>query len=164
MLRDARYAHLAAALALLVGLMAAVAGLLRLGFVADLLSRPVLVGYMADAGSGLLRGFPVSSSATRTAIAVATGARSQLYSVITAVTVITALLFARPVLVRFPTAALGAIAIYAALRLIDVTAFRRLLAFRRTELAIALAACIGVLAFNILYGSWSRSHCPLPTC
>ena len=42
-----RYAELATSLALLVGLMAVVAGLLRLGFVADLLSRPVLVGYLA---------------------------------------------------------------------------------------------------------------------
>ena len=37
-------------------------------------------------------------------------------------------------------------------RLIDVTAFRRLLRFRRTELLIAVAACVGVLAFDILYG------------
>ncbi len=39
--------RLATTLALLVGLMAVAAWLLRLGFVADLLSRPVLVGYMA---------------------------------------------------------------------------------------------------------------------
>jgi MFS superfamily sulfate permease-like transporter len=39
-----------------------------------------------------------------------------------------------------------------ALRLIDVTAFRRLFAFRRTELAIALATCLAVLGLNILYG------------
>jgi sulfate permease, SulP family len=43
----ARYADLATTLALLVGLMSVGAGLLRLGFVADLLSRPVLVGWMA---------------------------------------------------------------------------------------------------------------------
>ena len=43
----ARYAELAATLALLVGLMGTAAWLLRLGVVADLLSRPVLVGYMA---------------------------------------------------------------------------------------------------------------------
>ena len=42
---QARYASLAATLALLVGAMAAAAGLARLGFLADLLSRPVLVGY-----------------------------------------------------------------------------------------------------------------------
>jgi sulfate permease, SulP family len=33
-----------------------------------------------------------------------------------------------------------------------VQAFRRLLAFRRTELGIAVAAGLGVLAFDILYG------------
>src|SRR5690349_10436984 len=43
----ARYAGLAATLALLVGVMSVAAWLLRLGFVADLLSRPVLVGYLA---------------------------------------------------------------------------------------------------------------------
>src|SRR5690348_3688242 len=43
----ARYAKLATTLALLTGLMALAAWLLRLGFFADLLSRPVLVGYLA---------------------------------------------------------------------------------------------------------------------
>ena len=42
----ARYAALAAALAILVGLFALVAWVARLGFVADLLSRPVLIGYL----------------------------------------------------------------------------------------------------------------------
>ena len=42
--------------------------------------------------------------------------------------------------------------IFAAIQLIDVTAFRRLLAFRRAELLIAVATFAGVLAFDILYG------------
>ena len=42
-----RYATLAAALGLLVGIMCFLGGVLRLGFLADLLSRPVLVGYMS---------------------------------------------------------------------------------------------------------------------
>ena len=41
-----RYAALAAAVALLVGAICFVGGLARIGFLADLLSRPVLVGYM----------------------------------------------------------------------------------------------------------------------
>ena len=41
-----RYAALAAAAAVLVGAMCFVAGLVRLGFLADLLSHPVLIGYM----------------------------------------------------------------------------------------------------------------------
>jgi sulfate permease, SulP family len=107
---------------------------------------------VANVGSGLLHGFPVSSSASRTAVAITAGSRTQLYSVAAAVSVVAVLIFARPVLAHFPTAALGAIVIYAALRLIDVTAFRRLFRFRRTELLIAVSACVGVLAFDILYG------------
>jgi sulfate permease, SulP family len=107
---------------------------------------------VANVGSSLVRGFPVSSSATRTAIAVTSGSRTQVYSLAAAATVAGVLLAARPVLARFPDAALGAIVIYAAIRLIDVAAFRRLFTFRRAELAIAAATCAGVLAFNILYG------------
>jgi high affinity sulfate transporter 1 len=43
----ARYAGLAAVLALMVGVMCIVGWAARLGFLAELLSRPVLVGYMA---------------------------------------------------------------------------------------------------------------------
>lgn len=43
----ARYAVLAASLAVVVGLLCVLAWLARLGFVADLLSRPVLIGYLA---------------------------------------------------------------------------------------------------------------------
>jgi sulfate permease, SulP family len=107
---------------------------------------------VANVGSGLLHGFPVSSSGSRTAVAVTAGSRTQLYSVAAAASVIAVLIFARPVLARFPTAALGAIVIFAAVRLIDVTAFRRLLRFRRAELLIAVSACVGVLVFDILYG------------
>jgi len=63
----ARYAELASLLALLVGLLAIVAGLVRLGFIADLLSRPVLAGYMAGLAAimiagqlGRVTGVPVS--------------------------------------------------------------------------------------------------------
>lgn len=49
-----RYAALMAALAGLVGVIALVAGVLRLGFAADLLSKPVLVGYITGVGITLL--------------------------------------------------------------------------------------------------------------
>jgi sulfate permease, SulP family len=115
-------------------------------------NRELLALGVANAGSSLLRGFPVSSSASRTAIAVASGSKTQVYSLTTAAAVVAVLLFLRPVLSRFPTAALGAIVIYAAIQLINVPAFRRLFTFRRTELLIAVSTCIAVLAFNILYG------------
>ncbi|HYO01231.1 MAG TPA: sulfate permease [Mycobacterium sp.] len=62
-----RYAAMAAVLALLVGGICLVAGLCRLGFLADLLSRPVLVGYMTGVAVimiggqlGKVTGVPVS--------------------------------------------------------------------------------------------------------
>jgi high affinity sulfate transporter 1 len=115
-------------------------------------NRELLALGTANVGASLMHGFPVSSSASRTAIGIAAGSRTQLYSLTAAASVVAVLLFARPVLAHFPAAALGAIVIYAALRLIDVAAFRRLFAFRRTELAIAVATCAGVLSLNILYG------------
>jgi len=118
----------------------------------------------ANIGASLLHGFPVSSSASRTAIAVATGSRSQVYSVAAAGSVLVVVFFLRPVLARFPEAALGAIVIYAAIRLIDVAVFRRLLAFRRGELVVALSACAGVLVLNILYGVQLVVGISSPTC
>lgn len=103
-------------------------------------------------GSSLVGGFPVSSSASRTSIADASGARSQLYSLVAAgLTVVSVLVFSA-VIAAFPTAALGGVVVYAAIRLIDVGEFRRLWAFRRREFFLAIFATAGVLLFDILYG------------
>src|SRR2546430_3824433 len=93
----------------------------------------------ANLGAGLLHGFPVSSSGSRTALGVATGSRTQLYSLVALATVGGILLAGGPPPARCPTAALGAIVVYAALRLIDLAGFRRLNTFRRNELLLAVA-------------------------
>jgi sulfate permease, SulP family len=107
---------------------------------------------VANIGTGLFRGFPISSSGSRTALALASRARSQVYSLVALAAVATVLLVAGSVLARFPTAVLGAIVVYAAVLLIDLAGFRRLAAFRRSELFLALAALAGVLVLGILYG------------
>jgi high affinity sulfate transporter 1 len=107
---------------------------------------------VANIGAGLFRGLPVSSSGSRTALADAAGARSQLHSLVTAAIVVATLLFLGPLLTRFPAPALGAIVVYAAVRLIDIDGFKRLAKFRRNELMLALAAMLGVLVFDILQG------------
>ena len=53
-----------------------------------------------------VRGFPVSSSASRTAIGKVAGSRTQLYSVTAAVVVAVVLLFGHTILAHFPQAAL----------------------------------------------------------
>ncbi len=115
-------------------------------------NRELLALGASNIGAGLLKGFPVSSSASRTALADAGGARTQVYSLVSLVCVLAVLLFLGPLLALFPTAALGALIIYAAIRLIDVSEFRRLATFRRTEAVIALASGAGVLVAGILYG------------
>ncbi|WP_336116025.1 SulP family inorganic anion transporter [Streptomyces sp. PTD9-10] len=103
-------------------------------------------------GAGVLHGFPVSSSASRTALASSAGARSQLYSLVAGAVVLAVLLFLSPLLSRMPSAALGALVVYAAARMIDVAGFRRLASFRRRELFLALGCLAGVLTLGILYG------------
>jgi MFS superfamily sulfate permease-like transporter len=107
---------------------------------------------VCNVGAGLMHGFPVSSSGSRTALGDAVGSRTQLYSLVMLVAVLAVMLFGRGVLATFPTAALGALVVYAALRLVDVREFKRLARFRRSELVLALATTAAVLVFGVLYG------------
>jgi len=107
---------------------------------------------VANAGAGLTQGFPVSSSGSRTVIGDAVGGRSPLMGLAVVASVVVVLLFFRPLLAEFPSAALGALVMYAAIRLIDVAEFRRLARFRKSELILALATTVGVLVVDILYG------------
>lgn len=106
----------------------------------------------ANLTAGVLQGFPVSSSGSRTAVAAAAGAKSQVYSLVVLAMVIITLLFAGALLSTFPAAALGALVVYAAVRLIDLGEFRRIGRFRRSELILALATCVGVVTLGVLYG------------
>ncbi|OBF31359.1 sulfate transporter [Mycolicibacterium peregrinum] len=102
--------------------------------------------------AGVTQGFPVSSSGSRTALGDAVGSRTQLYSLVMLATVLVVMLAGRDLLEHFPMAALGALVVYAALRLIDVAEFRRLASFRRSELVLAVATTVAVLGLGVLYG------------
>jgi SulP family sulfate permease len=106
----------------------------------------------ANLAVGAAQGFPVSSSGSRTAIGDSMGSRSQLYSIAALAMVVLAVVFLGPILAAFPTAALGAVVVYAAVRLVDVPEFRRIGGFRRTELALALGTTVAVLALGALQG------------
>ena len=73
----------------------------------------------ANLGAGLFSGFPVSSSGSRTVIGDAMGSRTQLYSLVAAAILLLTMLFLGPALSTFPLAALGALVVFAAIRLID---------------------------------------------
>lgn len=107
---------------------------------------------VANLGGGLVQGFPVSSSASRAAIGDSMGSKSQVYSLAAFGVVLGVLLFLRPLLALFPTAALGALVIFAATKLVDIPEFLRLKAFRQGDFALALATTAGVLATDLLMG------------
>ncbi|MFG2416228.1 SulP family inorganic anion transporter [Streptomyces goshikiensis] len=115
-------------------------------------NRELLALGAANLGAGFMHGFPVSSSASRTALAQSAKARSQAYSLAAALAVLMVLLFLGPLLAHTPSAVLGAIVVYAAVRLVEVGEFRRLAAFRRRELLLALGCLLGVLTLGILHG------------
>lgn len=106
----------------------------------------------ANVAAGLIGGFPSSSSGSRTALGVAAGSRTQLYSLVAMVWTLAIILFLGPLLARFPTVVLGAIVLYAATKLVDIPGYRKLWSFRRNEFGLAIAALAGVLIFGILYG------------
>jgi SulP family sulfate permease len=106
----------------------------------------------ANLSAGFLSGFPVSSSGSRTVIGDALGSRTQLYSLVAAAMVLLTTLFLGPALATFPMAALGAVVVFAAFRLIDLAELRRIARFRRSELVLALATTAAVLIFGVLYG------------
>ena len=99
-----------------------------------------------------MQGFPVSSSGSRTVIGDSLGSKTQLFSLVAMGVVISVLLCLRPVLSLFPKAALGAIVIFAAFKLIEIPEFIRLYRFRRSEFFLAIITTIGVLVTDILVG------------
>jgi sulfate permease, SulP family len=107
---------------------------------------------LANLGAGLMQGFPVSSSGSRTVIGDNLGSKTQLFSLVAMGVVISVLLWLRPVLALFPKAALGAIVIFAAFKLIEISEFMRLYRFRRSEFFLAIITIFGVLVTDILAG------------
>lgn len=114
-------------------------------------ARRELLGLgLANLGAALMRGFPVSSSGSRTAIGHAVGARTRVAGLFTLACTAAALLAFRPVLEHFPSAALGAVVVYAAVRLLKPGEFLRLARLRPSELAIALLTAAAVVAVGVL--------------
>jgi high affinity sulfate transporter 1 len=106
----------------------------------------------ANIATGFFQGFPISSSASRTPVAIQAGARSQLTPLVGAAAVAILLVAAPDLLRNLPQAVLGAVVVAAALRLIDVGEIRSLWRIRRTEFVLWLAAFLGVLFLGVLAG------------
>ena len=80
----------------------------------------------ANLAAGFFQGFPISSSSSRTPVAEAAGARTQLTSVVAALTIALLLLTAPNLLQNLPKTALAAVVIASAIGLIEVADLRRI--------------------------------------
>jgi sulfate permease, SulP family len=107
---------------------------------------------VSNIGAGLLQGFAVDGSLSRSAVADSSGARSQLTSIILFCFLIVTMLFLLPLFHDLPEAVLGAIVIAAVSHLVDVKALRRLRRVDHTDFVIALLCFAGVLVFGLLVG------------
>lgn len=112
-----------------------------------------LVGFgAANVASGLLGGFPVTASDSRTAVNLSVGGRSQLAGVFSAVTLAAAMFYFGGLLSLVPLPALGAILVSAALGLINLGALREIWRISPVEFVLALVAMVGAIGFGVLQG------------
>jgi high affinity sulfate transporter 1 len=108
---------------------------------------------MANAGSGLVQGIPVSASLSASSLNDGSGAKTPVSSLTTGVLVILTLLFLAPLLSGLPKAVLAAIIIEAVVMgMMDVPEMRRLYRVTRVDFWIAMAAILGVLGAGVLAG------------
>jgi high affinity sulfate transporter 1 len=106
----------------------------------------------ANVAAGLFSGMPVSSSASRTPVAEAAGARTQMTSLVGAGSIALMLVAAPALLADLPTAALAAVVIAAGASLVDVGAIVRLWRVGSSEFWLALASFLGVTLVGVIPG------------
>jgi len=106
----------------------------------------------ANLASGFFQGFPISSSSSRTPVAEAAGAQTQLTGVIGALVVALLLLAAPNLLQHLPASALAAVVIASAIGLIEVTDLARIFRIQQWEFWLSIVCFVGVAVFGAIPG------------
>ncbi len=107
---------------------------------------------VANLAAGFFQGFPISSSSSRTPVAEAAGARTQLTGVVGAVAIALLLLLAPNLLQNLPQTALAAVVIASAIGLIEIADLRRIYRIQRWEFWLSIACFVGVAVFGAIPG------------
>src|SRR5580693_6385052 len=106
----------------------------------------------ANLAAGFFQGFPISSSASRTPVAEAAGARTQLTGVVGAVAVALLLLLAPNLLRNLPAAALAAVVIASAIGLFKIAGLKRIYRIQRWEFWLTVLCFVGVAVLGAIPG------------
>ncbi|MBR1175941.1 sulfate permease [Bradyrhizobium sp. KB893862 SZCCT0404] len=123
----------------------------RLGMRVDPNQEMVGLG-AANLATGFFQGFPISSSSSRTPVAEAAGAHTQLTSVVGALSIALLLLVAPNLLEDLPTAALAAVVIAAAIGLFEVADLKRIYRIQRWEFWLSIVCFVGVAVLGVIPG------------
>lgn len=131
---------------------------------------------VANIAAGLFQGLPVSASSSRTPVAMAAGARTQLAAIVGAIAVAALVVFGPGLLADLPRTALAAVVIASAIALIEVRDLLRIRRMQAWEFWLSLACTVGVVALGpipgiglaiviavieFLWGAWRPHHAVL---
>jgi high affinity sulfate transporter 1 len=107
---------------------------------------------VANLASAFFQGFPISSSSSRTPVAEAAGARTQLTGVVGALAIALLLVLAPKLLQDLPQTALAAVVIASAIGLVEVSDLRRIYRIQRWEFWLSMACFAGVAVLGAIPG------------
>lgn len=157
-------------------LFAGAAGLMLVGFAESLAAakaypdkgerldpdRELIGTGTANLGAGLVGGFVVTGSFSKTSVNAEAGARSQLAAIVVALLVVATMLFLTGLFEKLPEAALAAVVIAALIHAVDFVGLGQLARIQdrgnpinpanRPDFIAAIAALLGVTVFDILPG------------
>ena len=107
---------------------------------------------VANLAAGLFQGIPISSSSSRTPVAEAAGARTQVTGVVGALAISLLLILAPDLLQNLPNTALAAVVIASAIGLVEVSDLRRIYRIQRWEFWLSIVCFVGVAVFGAIPG------------
>ena len=107
---------------------------------------------IANLAAAFFQGFPISSSSSRTPVAEAAGARTQVTGVVGALAIAVLLIFAPELLRDLPHPALAAVVIAAAIGLVEVRDLQRVYRIQRWEFWLSMTCFAGVAVFGAIPG------------
>jgi sulfate permease, SulP family len=114
-------------------------------------SQEMVAQGMANTASGLLGGFAVEGSLSKTAVADMAGQKTQLASLLTAGLMLVTILFLAELFTTLPNAVLGAVVIDAGISLVKIKEFRYY-RLNRVDFSAFLATALVVFFIGVLQG------------
>lgn len=106
----------------------------------------------ANLAAGFFQGFPISSSSSRTPVAEAAGAKTQLTGIVGAVVVALLIIAAPNLLKNLPTSALAAVVIASAIGLFEIDNLARIYRMQKWEFWLSILCFAGVAVFGAIQG------------